>query len=211
MAYSEKVVDHFNNPRNMGSFTGEDLCANRMTQSIPLSIRLGIMEGNTAMPRMAFRCILAVLVTGAIGGCSVMKGGSSTILPSSAFFRSDGSELTRLHAVAVSQDTQMKTCHTGAACETAYYVRGLIALFENRADAISVFQQLHTAMPTSRYDVAALGWLHLLQDPTLSSVSSQALRVQLRQEVLHTLLGHFDLTLARSGNDGAVRIAELNP
>jgi hypothetical protein len=140
-----------------------------------------------------------------------MKGGSSTTLPSSAFFRSDGSELAKLQAVAVSQDAQMKTCHTGTACEEAYYVRGLIALFENRADAITVFQQLHTAMPTSRYDVAALGWLHLLQDPTLSSVSSQALRVQLRHEVLHTLLGHFGLTIARSGKDRDVRIAERKP
>lgn len=163
------------------------------------------------MPRMAFRFMLALLITGAIGGCSVMKGGSSTALPSSAFFQSDSSELTKLHAVAVSQDAQTKTCHTGAACEEAYYVRGLIALFENRADAITVFQQLHTAMPTSRYDVAALGWLHLLQDPTLSSVSSQALRVQLRQEFLHTLLVHLDRTIARTGKDRDVRMAELDP
>lgn len=60
------------------------------------------------MPRMAFRFMLALLITGAIGGCSVMKGGSSTALPSSAFFQSDSSELTKLHAVAVSQDAQTK-------------------------------------------------------------------------------------------------------
>jgi hypothetical protein len=35
----------------------------------------------------------------------------------------------------------------------------------------------------------------------LSSVSSQALRVQLRQEVLHTLLVAFERTVARTGKD----------
>lgn len=140
----------------------------------------------------------------------MMQGGSSTALPNSAFFSSDGSELNQLHAIAMTQDSLMKTCHKGPACEDAYYIRGLIALFENRADAIAAFQQLHTAMPTSRYDAATLGWLHLIQDPTLSSLTSQALRAQLRQEVLHTLLPHFALATVRSGKDRDVRLAELN-
>ena len=138
----------------------------------------------------------------------MMNGGSSTTLPSSAFFQSDGSERTALQAIATSQDAQMKTCHKGPACEDAYYIRGLVALFENRADAITVFQQLHMAMPASRYDVAALRWLHLLQDS--ASVSQQGMRVQLRQEVLSTLLTYLDRTTVRSGTQRDVRIAERN-
>ena len=159
------------------------------------------------MRRTVCGLILAGLIT---GSCTMMKSGSTATLPTSAFFRSEGSEFTNLGAMASTQDAQMKICHKGPACEEAHYIRGLIALFENRADAITVFQQLHTAMPTSRYDVATLGWLNLLQDPALSSPSSQALRMQLRQEVLHTLLTHSDLTTARNKKDRDVRIAELN-
>lgn len=48
------------------------------------------------------------------------------------------------------------------------------------------FQELHTAMPNSRYDVGTIGWLNLLQDPALSSISNRAIRAQSRQEVLRT-------------------------
>ena len=172
-------------------------------------IRLNIAERNGTL-RTTPCFILAVLITGAMGGCALIKGGSSATLPSSAFFRSDGSQLNKLRAIAMTQDSQIKACHKGLACEDAYYTRGLVALFENRADAVTVFQQLHTVMPTSRYDVATLGWLNLLQDSTLSSVSSHALREQLREEVLHTLLSHFDLATVQNGIARDVHIAELN-
>lgn len=154
--------------------------------------------------------VLGALMTAGMEGCTMMKAGSSTTLPSSAYFSSDVGELAPLQAIAHAQDTRMKICHKGPACEDAYYVRGLVALFENRADAIRVFQELHTAMPNSRYDVATIGWLNLLQDPAISSIASKALRVQLRQEVLHTLLGRSDLTTARNMKERDLRVAELS-
>ena len=75
------------------------------------------------------------------------KPGSSMTLPSSAFFPVDANELKPLQAIANVQDARMKNCHKGPACEDAYYMRALVALFENRADAITVFQELRTAMP----------------------------------------------------------------
>ncbi len=66
------------------------------------------------------------------------------------------------------------------------------------------------AMPNSRYDVATLGWLNLLQEPARSSMSSTALRVQLRQEVLHTLLGRADLMTGRTTKERDLRVAELS-
>ena len=90
---------------------------------------------------------LWALIAGGFEGCTMMQPGSSTTLPSSAFFPVDVNELKPLQAIAHAQDTRMKNCHKGPACEEAYYARGLVALFENRADAITVFQELHTAMP----------------------------------------------------------------
>lgn len=142
--------------------------------------------------------LLGMFIIGGMEACVLAKGGSSSTLPSSAFFISGSAEANKLHLIALTQETHMKGCHKGPACEDAYYIRGLVALFENRADAIAVFQELHTAMPDSRYDLATQGWLNLLQDFTLSSVSNQALRAQLRQEVLHTLFGQSDLATVRS-------------
>lgn len=163
------------------------------------------------MPQRTFLClILWMLIVIGTEGCTMMQPGSSTTLPSSAFFPVDVSELKPLQAIAHAQDTCMKNCHKGPACEEAYYTRGLVALFENRADAITVFQELHTAMPNSRYDVATMGWLNLLQDNALSSKHSKALMAQLKQEVLHNLLERSDLTAVRSVKDHDRRVAELN-
>jgi hypothetical protein len=153
--------------------------------------------------------LLAVLV-GGIHGCTTMsQAGSSTTLPSSAFFPVDVNELKSLQTIAHAQDSRMKNCHKGPACEDAYYTRGLVALFENRADAITVFQELHTAMPNSRYEAATTGWLNLLQDTAPSSKHHQALMVQLKQEVLHNLLERSDLTALRTVKDHDRRVAEL--
>lgn len=152
---------------------------------------------------------LLAFFVGGIQGCTAIQAGSSNTLPSSAFFPVDATELKSLQAIAHAQDSRMKNCHKGPACEDAYYTRGLVALFENRADAITVFQELHTAMPNSRYEAATTGWLSLLQDTAPSSKHHRALMVQLRQEVLHNLMEHSDLTVLRTGKDHDRRVAEL--
>ncbi len=162
------------------------------------------------MPRTVLGLALGALLMGGMVGCTITKAGSSTLLPSSAYFPADATELPSLQAIAHAQDTRIKNCYKGPACEDAYYARGLVALFENRADAIRLFQELHTAMPKSRYDVATSGWLNLLQDPALSSNATTALRAQLRQEVLHTLLGRPALMTGRRTKERDLRIAELS-
>lgn len=158
--------------------------------------------------RACYFTLLLLLVSG-IEGCTTMPSGTSTVLPSSAFFLLDASELKPLQAIAHAQDARMKNCHKGPACEDAYYTRALVALFENRADAITVFQELRTAMPNSRYEVATLGWLNLLQDASLSSDHNKALMVQLKQEVLHNLLDRSEVATARPVKDHDRRVAEL--
>ena len=156
---------------------------------------------------------LLMCIFGGMSGCTIFQSRSSATLPSSAFFLIEPAELNRLQGIARAQNVQMKQCHKGPTCEDAYYTRALVALFENRADAISVFQELHTIMPESRYDSATTGWLQLLQDRASSSSESKAVLLQLKQQVLLKLLEH------REGREGLVeqhtdayekRIAELN-
>ena len=153
--------------------------------------------------------VLSMALVSAIQGCTTMKAGSSTTLPSSAFFSVEGIELKSLQAIAHTQDARIKSCHKGSACEEAYYMRGLVALFENRADAITVFQELRTTMPNSRYEVATTGWLNLLQDKAPDSPHHQALMVQLKEEVLHNLMDRSDLAVVRSVKEQDRRVAEL--
>lgn len=102
----------------------------------------------------------------------------------------------------------MKNCHKGLACEDAYYVRGLVALFENRADAITIFQELRTVMPNSRYDASAIGWLNLLQDKAPVSSYNKALLGQLRQEIIQNLLERSEPMLGATKEQGR-HVAEL--
>jgi len=168
------------------------------------------------MSRTYLYLALGLLVVIGLEGCTIFKAGSSpkagssTTLPSSAFFPVDAGELKPLQVIGQAQDSRMKTCHKGPSCEEAYYTRGLVALFENRADAITVFQELHTTMPNSRYDAATIGWLNLLQDTAPSTAYSKALLAQLKREVLHNLLERSDLSVARSAKEHDRRVAELN-
>lgn len=146
-----------------------------------------------------------------IGGCTGMATkASSTTLPTSAFFTAEPDELKILQALSKAQDARIKACHKGQECADAYYIRGLVALFMNRADAVTTFQGLHSAMPTSRYDVATVGWLSLLQDQALPSQHSRALMTQLKEEVLHTLRERWDIALARQAKEAEGRVAEVS-
>jgi hypothetical protein len=118
-------------------------------------------------------------------------------------------ELGMLQAISKAQEARIKACQKGQPCEDASYLRGLVALFENRADAMSTFQGLHNTMPTSRYDAAIVGWIDLLQDQALASPHSRALMMQLKEEVLHTLTERSTPVLAKQGKKAGLRPADL--
>lgn len=142
-----------------------------------------------------------LLFTITIWGCTLTKTSSSTILPSSAYFAVDPSELKSLHALARTQEARMKGCPKSTGCEDAYYTRGLVALFENRADAINMFQELRTTMPNGRYAAASTRWLYLLQTSSSRSSHNTVLLDQLRHEVLHVLLDREEVTVSRRMKD----------
>jgi len=113
----------------------------------------------------------------------------------------DTSELKSLHALARTQEARMKGCPKSTGCEDAYYTRGLVALFENRADAINTFQELRTTMPNGRYAAASARWLYLLQTSSSRSSHNAVLLDQLRHEVLHVLLDREEVTVSRRMKD----------
>jgi len=142
----------------------------------------------------------------------MMNARSSVVtLPSSAYFAADSAELKILQAFAKTQEARMKSCAKSVTlCEEAYYGRGLVALFENRADAINIFQELHTTMPNSRYAASIQRWLNLLQDRTPASNQNNVLLAQLRQEVLHSLMDREELSAARRTKEQERKVADLS-
>jgi hypothetical protein len=146
-----------------------------------------------------------------ITGCGMMKARTSMTLPSSAFFMADQAELKTLQSVAKAQEARLKICaKSTVVCEEAYYTRGLVALFENRADAINFFQELHTTMPNGRYATSSQRWLSLLQDSSPASSHNRALLAQLREEILHDLLEREEVTVGRRSKEQERKIAELS-
>lgn len=78
------------------------------------------------MSQRTMLCLaLCAQLTGGIDGCTMIKSGSSTLLPGSANFPPDAGELPLLQAIAHAQDTRLKSCHKGPACEEAYYTPGV--------------------------------------------------------------------------------------
>ena len=155
---------------------------------------------------------LSIVLWASISGCTMMNTRSSvTTLPSSAYFPADPAEIRILQTLAKTQEARMKNCAKSVTiCEEAYYGRGLVALFENRADAINIFQELHTTMPNNRYAASIQRWLNLLQDSAPASSHNRALFAQLRQEVLHALLDREELLAGRRTKEQERKIAELS-
>ena len=90
------------------------------------------------------------------------------------------------------------------------YLRGLVALFENREDAIHAFQELRTTVPNGRYAASSTRWLTLLQGGQPASVRHEPLFMQLRQEILHGLLDPDTLAASRKLKEQERRIAEVS-
>lgn len=141
-------------------------------------------------------------------GCSGLKAGTNGTLPSSAYFAVETKDLNALHSLARKQEAALKGC-IKVSCEDARYTLGLVALFENRADALNIFQQLHTTTPDGLFAASSARWIQLLQDSAPAGMRSSALFAQFRQEILHGLVDRDELTVSRRTTVQERRIAEL--
>ncbi|MFZ1502210.1 MAG: hypothetical protein WAS50_03580, partial [Nitrospira sp.] len=123
--------------------------------------------------RMVAHSSLWVLLISGFLGCS---GTSPFVtLPSSAFFEADAKEREALQVVSRAQESRRANCQQAGTCEEVTYTRGLVALFENREDAIHAFQELRTTVPNGRYAASSTRWLTLLQGGQLASVRHEPL------------------------------------
>lgn len=154
----------------------------------------------------AARLLLVLLIS--TPGCSGLKAGANGTLPSSAYFAVELKDLNALHSLARKQEAVLKGC-TKLSCEDARYTLGLVALFENRADALNIFQQLHTTTPDGLFATSSARWIQLLQDSAPAGMRTSALFAQFRQEILHGLVDRDELTVSRRTTDQERRIAEL--
>lgn len=150
--------------------------------------------------------LLLISAPGCAGGA-----GSSVTLPSSAYFETTAKEREALHVVSRNQESRRANCQQNATCEELTYTRGLIALFENREDAINVFQELRTTVPNSRYAVSSSRWISLLQGGDAISARQGLLFLQLRQEILQGLLEPETLAANHRLKEEERRLAEMRP
>ena len=150
-----------------------------------------------------------LLITG-FSGCAGGSG-SSVTLPSSAFFEADVKERETLQIVGRAQESRRANCQQNATCEEVTYTRGLVALFENREDAINAFHELRTTVPNGRYAASSARWIALLQGGEPASARQSPLFIQLRQEILHGLLDPDTLAASRKLKEQERRIAEVRP
>jgi hypothetical protein len=157
--------------------------------------------------RWAQGSLWGLLMAGFVGCAGGL--GSSVTLPSSAFFETDVKEREGLLVVSRSQESRRANCQQSATCEEVTYTRGLVALFENREDAINTFQELHTTMPNGRYAASTARWLALLQGGQPAAARQSPLFIQLRQEILHGLLEPDTLAASRRLKEQERRIAEV--
>ena len=126
------------------------------------------------------------------------------------FFEADTKEQEALRVVSRAQESRRANCQQSATCEEVTYTRGLVALFENREDAINAFQELRTTVPNGRYAASSTRWIALLQGGQPASARHSPLFVQMRQEILHGLLEPDTLAVSRHAKEQERRIAEVS-
>jgi hypothetical protein len=153
-----------------------------------------------------FWVLFAVSASGCAGGA-----GSSVTLPSSAYFDASAKEREALQVVSRAQESRRASCQQNATCEELTYTRGLVALFENREDAINVFQELRTTAPNSRYASSSARWISILQGGEAISARQGLLFLQLRQEILQGLLEPETLAANHRLSEQERRLAEMRP
>ncbi len=106
--------------------------------------------------------------------------------PQTPFFRADAQELKVFQALGKKQDAITAKCASGGGCDQAHFIRGLIALFESREQAINYFQKVITLPQKSRYAPSSQQWLRLLQTPSVGTSPSwfslQANAAEIAQE-----------------------------
>jgi DNA polymerase III delta prime subunit len=104
---------------------------------------------------------LLFLVSGS-AACSLFQ---RTPPPTGPFFTvDDPQETERIQTLRHVADQLLVTCSAGGSCDRAHYLRGLTALYEDRASAADEFQAAVAAAPTHERAESSRFWLDLLSE-----------------------------------------------
>jgi hypothetical protein len=117
------------------------------------------------------RVSLLLLISGIVG-CSEIRRPipppepipipAAPVLPS--FFAPNSLDLQLYETLERQADQLLATCSQGRTCDRAHFIRGLVALYENRETAAEHFQVAVAMAPTSARAESSLFWLQLLEE-----------------------------------------------
>jgi hypothetical protein len=114
---------------------------------------------------------LLLLISGIVGCSGVQRPipppepipiPAAPVLPS--FFTPNHQDLELYETLERQADQLLATCSPGHTCDRAHFIRGLVALYENRDTAAEHFQVAVAMAPTSARAESSLFWLHLLEE-----------------------------------------------
>ena len=112
-------------------------------------------------PRHLLRTSLLFLLW-AVTGCSMPHRTMSP--PVTSFFTPDPRDGKLYVTLEREADQLLGTCSPVHSCDRAHFIRGMVALYQNRETAIDHFQTAVAMAPTSARAEPSLFWLQLLKE-----------------------------------------------
>ena len=112
---------------------------------------------------------LLILLSGIVA-CSAVQHREAPVEPPTApplasFFALDPQDVPLYESLEKQADQLLATCSPGRTCDQAHFIRGLVALYENRETATDHFQVAVAMAPTSARAESSLFWLQILKEP----------------------------------------------
>ena len=112
-------------------------------------------------PRHLLRTSLLFLLW-AVTGCSMPHRTMSP--PVTSFFTPDPRDGKLYVTLQREADQLLGTCSPVRSCDRAHFIRGMVALYQNRETAVDHFQTAVAMAPTSARAEPSLFWLQLLKE-----------------------------------------------
>jgi len=117
---------------------------------------------------MMWLVVQAAIFLAVLGGCTTWP---STPLHK-PFFRLDSAESKWIPALIRKHDPILAKCNDAGSCDHAYFVRGLIGLYESREVAENYFEKVIAIAPKGQLAASSKIWIQLLRDhPAPASIS----------------------------------------
>ncbi len=111
---------------------------------------------------------LALILSVLLGGCAVL----APTPPHRPYFALEASDLKWFQALTRKQEGVVAKCNETSSCDHAYFMRGLLGLYESREIAEKYFGKVITTAPKSQLAASSKAWILLLQQyPPKISVS----------------------------------------